>query len=496
MTIAKSGDLDALRTLLASPDVGPATINYRGMWDNTPLMSACQYKHEACALALVAAGADVNALNERGNTALLHAALEGLPAVVAALLAAGAQPNVCASVVYNGQADANQPLTPLGAACINGHVEVVAALVDAGAPSRQSALASTVEAHLTSPATSSDATSKWLATYGDLVTATPSKLAAMGEHQAIVDLLEDRGATATTAPPVTVPPVVVPPVAAPLVTAPPVAIPPVAVPPPVDAALAPGHEVAPSGSAAAVVVPALPIHDVTLNAHHAGSTGSAPAATAVDAATKEEGGEAVFRLLESELESSSIPPPATVGSAAVPAPATVGSAAVPAPATAGLEGPHLDPVAAMMLATAEQSTSSPSTSAAEANPSTSTSTSTSGAPPLPGGGSAGGPPSPADSDPSAGSAPTGPPTPTPTAPPGPSTPREHPPSRKGSDGGTPGSLQPLVGPAPLGLGPMRPLGLPALGNGSPGLGPPLGARATLPPLTLAPLRTAPSSPAT
>ncbi len=320
--------------------MGPATINYRGMWDNTPLMSACQYKHEACALALVAVGADVNALNERGNTALLHAALEGLPAVVAALLAAGtfsllptayqyptrrvgkdeqmklctpppptshlppptprthalsrhphactlphthahthflklsspgAQPNVCASVVYNGQADANQPLTPLGAACINGHVEVVAALVDAGAPSRQSALASTVEARLTSPATSSDASSKWLATYGDLVTATPSKLAAMGEHQAIVDLLEDRGATATTAPPVAAPPV-----AAPLVT----------VPPAVDAALAPGHEVAPSGSAAAVVVPALPIHDVTLNAHHAGSTGSAPAATAVDAATK------------------------------------------------------------------------------------------------------------------------------------------------------------------------------------------------------------------
>jgi ankyrin repeat protein len=83
--------LEALRSLLARPDTGPSLVDYRGMWDNTPLMSACQYRHEACAIALIQAGANVNAVNERGNTALLHASLEGLSKVVPALLQAGAR---------------------------------------------------------------------------------------------------------------------------------------------------------------------------------------------------------------------------------------------------------------------------------------------------------------------------------------------------------------------------------------------------------------------
>ena len=56
-------------------------VNHRGMWDNTPLMSACQYRHPELAMYLISAGADVNAVNERGNTALLHAALEGTTTV-------------------------------------------------------------------------------------------------------------------------------------------------------------------------------------------------------------------------------------------------------------------------------------------------------------------------------------------------------------------------------------------------------------------------------
>ncbi len=124
--------------------------------------------------------------------ALTFPSRAALPPLVYVL--AGAKANVCASVVYNGVADANQPLTPLGAACINGHEAVVAALLVAGAPPRQSALASTTQCDLPCPAPDPAQFSKWLATYGDLVTAPPSKLAAMGEHTAVVDLLGNHGA--------------------------------------------------------------------------------------------------------------------------------------------------------------------------------------------------------------------------------------------------------------------------------------------------------------
>lgn len=71
------------------------------MWENTPLISACQYKHEAVCRALVAAGADCNARNERGCTPLLHAALEGLVGLVELLLTHGAQAAPPIGLVYN-----------------------------------------------------------------------------------------------------------------------------------------------------------------------------------------------------------------------------------------------------------------------------------------------------------------------------------------------------------------------------------------------------------
>lgn len=108
-------------------------VNSRGMWDNTPLICACQYRHAAVALALCEAGADVTVVNEKGNTALLHAALEGLEDVVQALLARGAPVHVPASVIYNSESDSNQVLTPLVAAVVNNRAGCVRALVAAGA---------------------------------------------------------------------------------------------------------------------------------------------------------------------------------------------------------------------------------------------------------------------------------------------------------------------------------------------------------------------------
>jgi hypothetical protein len=99
--------------------------------------------------------------------------------------------------VYNGVADANQPLTPLGAAAINGHLPCVLALLAGGALPRQSSIASASGA-VGGPA-SAAAVSHWLSVYGDVVVASPSRLAERGGHVAVVDALENVG-TVTPAP--------------------------------------------------------------------------------------------------------------------------------------------------------------------------------------------------------------------------------------------------------------------------------------------------------
>lgn len=118
------------------------------MWDNTPLICACQYRHVDVALELIAAGADVCAVNEKGNTALLHASLEGLVTVVTALLARGAVVDVAPSLIYNSVTDSNQMLTPVTAATQNEHSDVLASLT--------LAVASAPRAAPTSPASAEE----------------------------------------------------------------------------------------------------------------------------------------------------------------------------------------------------------------------------------------------------------------------------------------------------------------------------------------------------
>ncbi len=60
------------------------------MWDNTPLLLACQYGHCHIAEYLISTGADVNAVNEKDCTPLLYATLEGMKSVVVMLLEKGA----------------------------------------------------------------------------------------------------------------------------------------------------------------------------------------------------------------------------------------------------------------------------------------------------------------------------------------------------------------------------------------------------------------------
>lgn len=110
-----------------------ADVNKRGMWDNTPLISACEYGHVDVALFLVANGAEVDAVNEHGCSPLLHAAMEGLAPVVKALVAAGANVNAPKANVYNSLSDANETHVPLSAAASRGTLEIVQLLVEHGA---------------------------------------------------------------------------------------------------------------------------------------------------------------------------------------------------------------------------------------------------------------------------------------------------------------------------------------------------------------------------
>ena len=116
---AAAGDLAALRTALAD-------ANAPGADGWTPLHLAAHGGHGPAVDLLLASGADVGAVsaNDLANTPL-HAALAGAQdaGVVAALLAAGADPN----------ATAGGGVRPLHLAASRGDEALAAALVAAGA---------------------------------------------------------------------------------------------------------------------------------------------------------------------------------------------------------------------------------------------------------------------------------------------------------------------------------------------------------------------------
>jgi len=128
ITAVKMGDIELTATMLAEG----ADVNAIGMWGNTPLIVACQYKHTDIALLLCKQkGIDVNIVNEKGNTALLFACLEGLNSIALAILR-GENPIISntPSSIYYSHIDKTIMATPLSASIISNNIELVKLLFE------------------------------------------------------------------------------------------------------------------------------------------------------------------------------------------------------------------------------------------------------------------------------------------------------------------------------------------------------------------------------
>lgn len=129
---AKTGNMDDLLELQKAG----ANFNQRGMWDSTPLISACQYCNPSAALFIIGLrGVEVDCRNERGATPLLLSSMEGMTRVVEALLDHddNLAKRTTTGVVYNSKTDVNSCLSPLLAASTNGHEDIVRILIEHGA---------------------------------------------------------------------------------------------------------------------------------------------------------------------------------------------------------------------------------------------------------------------------------------------------------------------------------------------------------------------------
>ncbi|HXH73045.1 MAG TPA: ankyrin repeat domain-containing protein [Mariprofundaceae bacterium] len=91
----------------------------------SPLMAAAAENHKMAVTALINGGADVNARNKLGRTALMFASNNGFASIVKELLKAGADPNLVP--------DDDQGMPALLAAASGGHAKVVEILMTNGA---------------------------------------------------------------------------------------------------------------------------------------------------------------------------------------------------------------------------------------------------------------------------------------------------------------------------------------------------------------------------
>lgn len=149
---ARSGDLQAVRDILASP--GPSVVNDppRGYYGQTALQAACMQGHEDVVKYLLDAGADVHFCggNNFQRTGLQIACGQGNERVVHLLLEAGSEVNMSPAtnhgvrILIRSQQEAHSSpktfavaryngRTALQAASERGHLNIVKLLLDRGA---------------------------------------------------------------------------------------------------------------------------------------------------------------------------------------------------------------------------------------------------------------------------------------------------------------------------------------------------------------------------
>ena len=126
ISMCKQGKLSIVLDMIQNG----SDVNVKGMFDNTPLIVACQYKQESIALALLKVeGIDIHHANSKGGMALTFACLEGMHDTVEVLLKKGARVHVPEAILYNNITDKNDYISPLSAAVINGHHSIVSILL-------------------------------------------------------------------------------------------------------------------------------------------------------------------------------------------------------------------------------------------------------------------------------------------------------------------------------------------------------------------------------
>lgn len=132
---ARSGDLQAVRDILASP--GPSVVNDppRGYYGQTALQAACMQGHEDVVKHLLDAGADVHFCggNNFQRTGLQIACGQGNEKVVRLLLEAGSEVNMSPTtnhgvrILTRSQREADSPPKIYGVARYNGRTALQAA---------------------------------------------------------------------------------------------------------------------------------------------------------------------------------------------------------------------------------------------------------------------------------------------------------------------------------------------------------------------------------
>jgi hypothetical protein len=183
---AENGDSETLQALIAAG----ANMNTLDQYDNTPLhLAAKNWRSTAALQTLITAGANVHAVNQGRNTPLHIAIGYGRTAALQALI------NACADVNAVNQHGS----TPLHWAARNGHTEIAQALIDAGANMNASNREGNTPLHLTAIYGCAATLQALINAHADMRAVnphndTPIAIAFENGHHNIVRLLQAHGA--------------------------------------------------------------------------------------------------------------------------------------------------------------------------------------------------------------------------------------------------------------------------------------------------------------